>query len=79
MVANKSGFYASHIRNEAEEILAAIDEAILIGEQAKIPVQISHLKVPKPFLTISHDFHNQKYNIFYSAIKCIFKTLVRET
>jgi len=45
VVAKKGGFYASHMRNEAEEVLAAIDEAILIGEQAKIPVQISHLKV----------------------------------
>ncbi len=33
------------MRNEAEEILAAIDEAIFIGEQARIPVQISHLKI----------------------------------
>ena len=38
VVANKSGFYASHIRNEAEDGLAAIDEAISIGEQAKIPI-----------------------------------------
>ena len=45
VVAKKGGYYASHMRNEAEEVLAAIDEAISIGEQAKIPVQISHLKV----------------------------------
>lgn len=45
VVAKKGGFYASHIRNEAEEVLAAISEAIAIGEQAKIPVQISHLKI----------------------------------
>lgn len=45
VVAKKGGFYASHMRNEAEEVLSAIDEAIAIGEQAKIPVQISHLKI----------------------------------
>ena len=45
VVAQKGGFYASHIRNEAEEVLTAIDEAITIGEQAGIPIQISHLKI----------------------------------
>ncbi len=45
VVAKKGGFYASHMRNEAEDILAAIDEAITIGEQAGVPVQISHLKL----------------------------------
>ena len=45
VVAKKGGFYASHMRNEAEEVLVAIDEAIAIGEQAVIPVQISHLKI----------------------------------
>ncbi len=45
VVAKKGGFYASHMRNEAEEILASIDEVVTIGKQAKIPVQISHLKI----------------------------------
>lgn len=45
VVAKKDGFYATHMRNEAEEVLAAIDEAITIGEQAGVPVQISHLKI----------------------------------
>ena len=45
VVASKGGFYASHIRNEAEEVLAAIDEAITIGKHAEIPIQISHLKI----------------------------------
>ncbi len=45
VAAKKGGFYATHLRNEAEEVLAAIDEAIAIGEEAGIPVQISHLKV----------------------------------
>ncbi len=36
------GIYASHIRNEADRLLDAIDEAITIGREADLPVQISH-------------------------------------
>lgn len=36
--------YASHTRNEADELLAAVDEALAIGEALKVPVQVSHLK-----------------------------------
>ncbi len=45
VIAKRGGFYASHMRNEAEGILTAIDEVITIGEQARVPVQISHLKI----------------------------------
>lgn len=38
------GIYISHIRNESGDLLAAIDEAISIGEQAGVPVHIYHLK-----------------------------------
>ncbi|MFH2040074.1 MAG: D-aminoacylase [Chloroflexota bacterium] len=37
-----NGFYASHIRGERETILDAVAEAIHIGKQADLPVQISH-------------------------------------
>jgi len=37
-----NGFYASHIRGERETILDAVAEAIHIGKQAGLPVQISH-------------------------------------
>lgn len=40
----KGGIYASHIRDERDEIEAAIDEALRIGEMASIPVLVSHLK-----------------------------------
>ncbi len=43
-VASKGGIYASHIRSEREEIEAAVDEALSIGEQANCRVLISHLK-----------------------------------
>jgi N-acyl-D-amino-acid deacylase len=42
--ADAGGLYASHIRGEGDTLLAAIAEAIEIGRQAQLPVQISHLK-----------------------------------
>jgi len=42
VVSEKFGFYASHIRGERETILEAVAEAILIGREANLPVQISH-------------------------------------
>ena len=36
--------YASHLRNEDDELFAAIEEAIAIGRAAGVPVQVSHLK-----------------------------------
>ena len=39
------GTYASHIRDEGTEVVKAIEEAINIGEQAKMPVEISHFKI----------------------------------
>lgn len=38
------GFYASHIRSEAADLLDAIREAIAIGDKSGCPVHISHLK-----------------------------------
>ncbi len=40
------GIYASHMRNEGGEILAAIDEALRIGREGGTRVQISHFKLP---------------------------------
>lgn len=39
------GIYASHIRDEGTEVVKAIEEAINIGDQAKMPVEISHFKI----------------------------------
>jgi N-acyl-D-aspartate/D-glutamate deacylase/CubicO group peptidase (beta-lactamase class C family) len=45
-VAGKhGGFYISHIRDEADQTLDAVREAITIGERAKLPVQITHIKL----------------------------------
>ncbi len=39
------GIYASHMRSEGQSEMAAIDEAIRIGREANLPVEIFHLKV----------------------------------
>lgn len=38
------GIYATHMRNEGDNILNAIDEAVRIGREAHIPVEIWHIK-----------------------------------
>jgi N-acyl-D-amino-acid deacylase len=42
--AKLGGTYASHIRDEGDGIDSALDEAFRIGREAKIPVEIWHLK-----------------------------------
>ncbi len=42
LAAMSKGIYASHIRGERETILEAVAEAIRIGREAGLPVQISH-------------------------------------
>ena len=40
-----NGIYASHMRNEGDSVVQAIDEALHIGRTANLPVEISHFKV----------------------------------
>ena len=39
------GVYATHMRNESDSVLESIDEAVRIGREAHIPVEIWHFKV----------------------------------
>ena len=39
------GIYATHMRNESNSVLQSIDEAVRIGREAHVPVEIWHLKV----------------------------------
>lgn len=39
------GVYATHMRDEGDRVVEAIEEALHIGRSAAIPVQISHFKV----------------------------------
>ena len=45
VAARYHGIYISHIRNEGNHEMEAIDELISIARQAKIPAEIYHLKV----------------------------------
>ena len=45
VAAQYGGLYASHIRNEGQNVKRAIEEAIQIGREAHLPVEISHFKV----------------------------------
>src|SRR5204863_296456 len=42
--ARHRGFYASHIRGEGATLLDAVSEAIRVGREAAMPVQVSHVK-----------------------------------
>src|SRR5229473_8305565 len=45
VAARYGGVYASHIRGEADTEIEAVEEALTIGREARIPVEIWHLKV----------------------------------
>jgi len=45
IVGEYGGIYATHIRNEADDVIEAVKEALYIGEKANVPVFISHHKV----------------------------------
>jgi N-acyl-D-amino-acid deacylase len=45
VAARHGGFYISHIRDEADRTIEAVKEAIAIGERARLPVQITHIKL----------------------------------
>ncbi|MBL9093752.1 MAG: D-aminoacylase [Planctomycetaceae bacterium] len=44
VVGRHGGIYASHIRNEGTQLLAAVEEALKIGRDAELPVHVSHFK-----------------------------------
>ena len=45
IAARYHGVYASHMRDEGDSVTQAIEEALTIGREAKIPVEISHFKL----------------------------------
>jgi N-acyl-D-amino-acid deacylase len=44
VVANHGGVYISHLRSEADALLEGVDEALQIGRQANVAIEIYHLK-----------------------------------
>ena len=45
VAARYHGVYATHMRDEGDSVISAINEAITIGREADIPVEISHFKL----------------------------------
>jgi N-acyl-D-amino-acid deacylase len=45
VAAKYNGVYATHMRDEGDSVAYAIDEALTVGREAKIPVEISHFKL----------------------------------
>jgi N-acyl-D-amino-acid deacylase len=45
VAAKYNGVYATHMRDEADSVVEAIEEALQIGREANIPVEISHFKI----------------------------------
>jgi len=45
VAAKYNGVYTTHMRNEGDSVTEAINEALTIGREAKIPVEISHFKL----------------------------------
>lgn len=45
VAARYNGLYATHMRDEGSGVMDAIRESIAIGEQANLPVEISHFKI----------------------------------
>ena len=43
--AKYNGVYATHMRDEGDKVTEAIEETLVIGREAKIPVEISHFKL----------------------------------
>ncbi len=47
-VAKLGGVYATHIRDEGDDLLLALDEAVVIAQDSGVSLQVSHLKVAYP-------------------------------
>ena len=47
-MAPYGGVYITHMRNEGDEFLEALDEAIRVGKEGGVPVEVYHLKAAGP-------------------------------
>jgi N-acyl-D-amino-acid deacylase len=45
VAASKGGFYESHVRDEADDVLKSWSELVRIGREAHIPAEITHIKL----------------------------------
>jgi len=44
-VAEFGGFFMAHMRNEADSVLASVEEMIQVSEATSVPVNVTHIKV----------------------------------
>ena len=75
VTAEKGGVYASHIRDERNNIEEAVEEALTISEKAKIRTLISHLKAAEqqnwgkiPKILQQIEAFNQKHPTMQAAV-----------
>jgi N-acyl-D-amino-acid deacylase len=47
-MAEHGGVYITHLRSESDAIFEALDEALTVGREAGVPVEIYHLKASRP-------------------------------
>lgn len=45
VAAGAGGFYISHVRDEGDHVFDSYDEVLTIGREAKLPVEITHIKL----------------------------------
>jgi N-acyl-D-amino-acid deacylase len=45
VAATTGGFYISHVRDEANQVFDSFDELMRIGREARLPVEITHIKL----------------------------------
>ena len=46
--AKSGGVYASHMRDEGDKVIEAINEAVTVGKESGLRVQLSHFKIDTP-------------------------------
>jgi len=45
VAAKFHGVYASHLRDEGERAIEAIEEAVRVGKEAGLPVELAHFRI----------------------------------
>ena len=67
IVRKFNGIYTTHIRNEREKFLEAVEEALKIAEESGVKLHISHLKV----------MEKENWSLFEAALTAIEKAYER--
>jgi len=65
VAASEGGFYISHVRDEANKVFDSYEEITRIGREAKLPVEISHIKLGST--SVWHQTKSRMPNVFEKA------------